>query len=455
MKNLLNLYSLALVIMLSASTVVEASGLDTPTEIVMDELFASQEDIIGVDIHVAGSYEGGPIFSRWGHAFMVFINKNEKHYYNNVALSLVADVPLDAEESILSLYAKGLYGSFPLKFDTDYFYYFWDKYIINESRPLERITIPLNEELKNSLFDKLKNAYADTSVLGTYKFINNNCIVAVSKLLKSAGIPLNNVPFVPINSKKYYKKAGVSVTASEKVTSSTKNTPKILEELKEKNILTYEQINEELLTKFAYKYGIGSVVKFLSFDRYLHFKYTKVMIEKFKSEYESEAMSASFEANPAQYNLCEDEVCAQKLIDYERSNLPKEIFSANAFSRHLKSQKQKEENPYTLHNKIVAETARPLAQKMRLNGIKKKRGDVIKFTLGQYDLDEQLMAINIVKVNRRGSGGAQSYKVKIPMTKSGEVLKLLDRECVNLKTKEFLNGCGVIEEDGQFALYAY
>ena len=68
MKNLLNLYSLALVIMLGASTVVQASGLDTPTEIVMDELFASQDDIIGVDIHVAGSYEGGPIFSRWGHA---------------------------------------------------------------------------------------------------------------------------------------------------------------------------------------------------------------------------------------------------------------------------------------------------------------------------------------------------------------------------------------------------
>ena len=455
MKNLLNLYSLALVIMLGASTVVQASGLDTPTEIVMDELFASQDDIIGVDIHVAGSYEGGPIFSRWGHAFIVFINKNEKHYYNNVALSLVADVPLDADESIVSLYAKGLYGSFPLKFDSDYFYYFWDKYIINESRPLERITFPLNEELKNSLFDKLKNAYADPTVLGTYKFINNNCIVAVSKLLKSAGIPLNNVPFVPINSKKYYKKAGISVTVSEKVTSSTKNTPKIFEELKEKNILTYEQINEELLTDFAYRYGIGSVVKFLSFDRYLHFKYTKVLIEKFKSDYESEAMSASFKADPVQYILCEDEACAQSVIDFERRNLPRDTFAANAFIRHSKSQKEKEENPYTLHNRIIAKASKPLAQKMSFKGIKKGKNDVFNFSLGHFDLEEQLMEVNIIKVDRGRSGGAQSYKVKVPMTKSGKILKLRDRDCVDLETKEFLNNCGVIEEDNRFALYAY
>ena len=92
---------------------------------------------------------------------------------------------------------------------------------------------------------------------------------------------------------------------------------------------------------------------------------------------------------------------------------------------------------------------------MSFKGIKKGKNDVFNFSLGHFDLEEQLMEVNIIKVDRGRSGGAQSYKVKVPMTKSGKILKLRDRDCVDLETKEFLNNCGVIEEDNRFALYAY
>ncbi|MCO4752897.1 MAG: DUF4105 domain-containing protein [Bacteriovoracaceae bacterium] len=444
-------------VLLSASTHVGASQIDTPTDIVMQELFQSQDDIIGIDVHVAGGYEDGPMFSRWGHAFLVFVNKNEKKYYNNIAISLVADLSTVSakSDSVISMYAKGLYGSYPLTFEADYFYYFWDQYVVGESRPLERITIALNEEIKSSLFENLRKAYEDPKSMGTYKFITNNCIVAVSNLLKSSGIPLEDGPLIPLNAKKYYQKSAISMAPDDVVSSSTKNLSKLVEELQSMEIKTYEQINEELIIYFANKYGAGALLRLISSDRHLYFTYSSLVMKKFAKELEKDSIAKSFKAYTQMYELCETQECAQELIGLEKEIYTEEEFATNSFKRHARVALSSDSNAYIQHNKLLTKVARDDSVELLIGGIKQQRGTLFKFTPGRYDQEEGVLELNILKIKKGTSTRVVSLKAKIPMDKNEHILSLKGRACVDHKTNKFLENCGVIEEDGEFRLYAY
>lgn len=436
-----------------------SSDLDTPTDIVMQELFASQDDIVGVDVHVAGGYEDGPIFSRWGHAFLVFVNKNEKHYYNNIAISLVADIPIaknpEEQDGMLEMYGKGLFGGYSLTFDGDYFYYFWDRYVLNESRPLERLAIPMNDEIRAKFFDNLRKGYKDPSRLGSYKFITNNCIVAVSNLLKDSGIPLESSPLIPLNAKKHYKNSAVTTAPDEKVGSSTKNLPKLVEDIQEREIKTYGEFTKELINELAQKYGAGALLKFVSSDRYLYFHFGKYISETFALELQSDSMAKSFTAYEQMYELCGNQTCARDLLLLEEEVYSNEVFAANNFQRHSLSAGASEENAYSKHMKLMVDAAKPMSATMTLSGIKAKNGLKFEFTPKAYDQEKGLLSLDIIKVKKGKTTTANYLRALIPMEVTGTSAGFEGKECVDLATMEFKNNCGVIIENGKAKLTAY
>lgn len=449
---------LFLICALSAS-ILEASEIKTETSIVLDELFSNSDDIVGVDLHVAGGYEDGPFYSRWGHAFMVFVNKNEKRYYNNVAISLVANIN-EEQESLgflgpLSLYYKGMVGSYPLVVDADYFYYFWQRHVLNEGRPLERISIGLNDVIKDKLLSMLKEYFHDPSKMGSYKFVGNNCVVALSHLLKEAGVPLDDVPVIPLNAKESYSEAGVVSVPTEMVVSPVLNTQKIAQAFSELNITTYEQVNMKLLKELAEKFGADSVYAFLSLDRGLSIYYGDEFKAMFEDELAKNAMKKSFEAHPSLYSLCEDLSCAKNIITAEKKYYGQNTYAKNAFRRHALANSVEGDNIYIRHNQILVEAGKPEARSVELEDVPVASSQKVRFKIQDYIEDESVLVLKAFGQRNYPRKRQFVYLRKVQMQKRGESLYFQGKKCVDLKKNEFHGNCGIIKEERIFKLYAY
>jgi hypothetical protein len=413
---------------------------------VMRELLDEQENIIGIDLLVAGAYKDGPFYSRWGHAFLVFINKKEKKYYNNVAISFVADV--DQSESALGTYVKGFTGGFNLTTETDYFYYFWEKHIINEGRPLERIIIPINADIKRELFNQLAKIQHDSSTLGSYKFISNNCVGAASNILKEAGVPLPDTLIVPSKASQAFIDENISPYPFQQVQSSNPEASNILKYLYERKITNYNQIDEKIIQDLIAKFGADSTLSFLEKDQAAFFTYIKVFEQKYGHLLRKNAMTESFKTFSYQYTLCEDQTCTDSIVAKERKNYSKQVFSENAFRRHQKFMNApSKENAYSRHVGLLIQSQKNLGESLDLfeneEPLQKSftskfvayRGGMLNLKLRQDDTHE--------------------YGLKIPMIEKEGKLYLEGKVCIDLKAKKFTDNCGIILDNNMYKVFAY
>lgn len=150
-------------------------------------------EIVGVEVIIAAGTDSA-VYSKWGHALLRFVD-NDGIWSNDITLNFVALVNTPK----LSLF-KGVTGGYEVLPEIKTLYDFWLQYVQTEDRSLERYIIPTTPELVKKLLATLKSWREDSSKLGNYKFIGNNCVGVLSKLLSESGIiPSHKKAIVPTN----------------------------------------------------------------------------------------------------------------------------------------------------------------------------------------------------------------------------------------------------------------
>lgn len=132
--------------------------------------------------------KGPAFYSRWGHAILRFVKK-DGDIYHDAAVSFLADMPTDREISTKEMYKKGILGEFKSQPVIKSSAKFWRDYVVFEKRPLLRYIIPTSPQLRHQLLETLKAWIKNPGLIGNYKFVTNNCAGIVVKLLNDSGFP--------------------------------------------------------------------------------------------------------------------------------------------------------------------------------------------------------------------------------------------------------------------------
>ena len=441
--------------------------ISTDNHSVFNELQANKKDIVGIDLFVAGGYEDAPVYSRWGHAFIVFIDKNEK-YYNNTALSLVADIPSSELESTLThlmLYPKAFVGIYPFTFELDYFYYFWQRYVLDEKRPLERISIPFPDQVKAKFFTLLEDYYKSPQKLGGYAFATNNCIVALAKLLKDSGIPLKSIPRIPLNTKDTMIESGLINAPIEKINSHVRNVPEIYKYLEHKEISNYGEFNFGLIDDLIELYGVASTYYIVENDIILFQKYSQYIIEKYADSTDFVRMQTGFSKNLESYVLCDNIKCAKGFSENQAKLYKSDQIAETNFLRHRSSllvADNEKQNPYTKHlNLVVRNNKVHLKEKILLKA-PKQHFDQIDYRIVDFYPSNNLLHLKIYLNKNTNDGDGHAERMKkaqqdfyISMQESDSLVFFRGKKCINLEQKRFLKNCGILYENGAYKLIAY
>ncbi|MGE3611818.1 MAG: DUF4105 domain-containing protein [Bacteriovoracaceae bacterium] len=433
--------------------------LDTANQQVIEEMLEVEEDIIGVDLVVAGGYEDGPFYSRWGHAFLVLINKNEKHYYNNIALTFFADTS-GAKDSVMKTYLKGIRGKFKLTMELDYFYYFWQQYLIGEGRPLKRIMIPLTSISKRNLIGKIKEYFTKPEILGQYEFLSRNCVIAATELLKDAGVPIEGHPVIPLNAADYFQKNNVTQVPVKQIETAPVELKKIDKFLKDKKITKVGQINFELLDSMVIQFGIDEIWKFINLNSSLSIKFGHQFEKKYQKELEPYTLNNSFKTMSELYELCESSECGSKYLDQLRKSLSDTDFRDNLFWRHQQLSRIELDNPYTKHARLVFEEFKSLGhQEVLLEtdknffsfSVEKVEGEQVYLNVC---LSETMMGNHCFE-SSRDDDYIEFQEIKVSLKKMGKILYLNERACFDGLKRKFTSNCGLVKEGHALKLVGY
>lgn len=436
--------------------------ISTETDTVISELIKQKDDIIGVDLYVAGGYENAAFYSQWGHAFLVFVNKNEPYYYNNITLSFEGNaqgIDVSKISGLLNLYLSGAIGTMDLIINGDYFYYFWQKHIFQEGRPFERIIIPLDQETKNNLINKISDFQKKPELLGNYSFLKQNCVGAAVRLLKESGLPLRKIPVIPLNARDSFDKSRLTYTPSEVIQSSYSKQIEMAQYLKENNLVTFGDFNKELINLLVEKFGANAVYALIAKNDYLFTQYAADIMSTYSDEISKNNMLEDYQTYPEFYQLCTGIECAKQVVEKEKQVYPESDFAQNAFQRHLNNTSIKLEDIYSKHYSLLASQTRKYSQIIRLhptvnNSSNSKPDQVI---IG--DFNNGKIHLKIKEDILRSVGSKKDtltiFETKVPVRQDGDELYLLGRKCINLATKSFTPNCGVLIEDGFYQLVVY
>jgi hypothetical protein len=141
----------------------------------LKQLDQNRDRYVGIEyISAAGTSEA--MMSRFGHSLLRFVD-NDNDYTNDVVLSFEANTPSSQID-----YQKGIMGGYEVLPRFDLLQNFWVRYVRHQSRPLHRLVIPSNKEMRNKLIDELVRMQQDPSVLGDYTFLNRNCAGVLAQL---------------------------------------------------------------------------------------------------------------------------------------------------------------------------------------------------------------------------------------------------------------------------------
>lgn len=150
-------------------------------------------EIIGVEVVVAAGTDNA-IYSKWGHALLRFVD-NDGIWSNDITINFVALVNTPK----LSLF-KGVVGGYDILPEVKTLYDFWIQYVQVEDRSLDRYIIPTSPQQIINLLATLKSWSENPGKTGSYKFVGNNCVGVLSKLLSESGIlPTNKKAIIPTN----------------------------------------------------------------------------------------------------------------------------------------------------------------------------------------------------------------------------------------------------------------
>jgi hypothetical protein len=432
----------------------DLSNLKSDSQEVVRELLGEEENILGVDLQIAAGYKDGPFYSRWGHAFLVFINKKEKKYYNNIALNFVADMTALGSQTVVDTYVRGLTGGYQFTIEADYFYYFWEKHMVNEGRPLERIIIPLNAQIKRALFKKLREIYEDPKKLGSYKFISNNCVGAASSVLKAAGLPLEDKLVIPANAGKVFVDAGITPYPITRIESFTSNVPKIVEYLKDNKITTFAQFTDQLISELVRQFGAESTLALIEKDKNLLNAHGFRFERQYGHLFRKTMMGKSFKNPETIYTLCEDLYCAEQVLNEEQSEFGQDVFGQTALQRHQTLNAiPKSSSAYALHLSQLVEAQKKFSQTLALFTVDKTaKNETITYDIEGFE-QGRLSLVTFIKNTK--SGEVQEYSLRLPLDQKGNILYLNNRACVDLGDKKLTNNCGIIREQNTYKLIAY
>lgn len=126
--------------------------------------------------------------SLFGHASVLFIPKG-KSWNEGWVFSFNANTTGHSEKEI-SYLVKGVSGTFPFHVvpipATAYFY----TKLIEESRDIQRIPVPLTQKQKRQLWDQMVDFSLHPEKLGKYNYRQKNCATRLLYLFKMAGIQI-------------------------------------------------------------------------------------------------------------------------------------------------------------------------------------------------------------------------------------------------------------------------
>lgn len=155
------------------------------------ELRADGNEIIGLEALVAAAWDGGPIYSRFGHTLLRFV-KADGNFSTDPVVSMEADVPANQVDLL-----KGLDGAYRVIPTASTFGSYWSRYVSIDERPIERYIIPSTPEMRTALLTTLDAWIRNPKLDGHYTFLDNNCAGALANLLEAAGFP-STIGFNPI-----------------------------------------------------------------------------------------------------------------------------------------------------------------------------------------------------------------------------------------------------------------
>jgi len=475
-------------ICLGPSTVYANSEIKSDPKEVIAELLEKRSDIIGIDLLIAGEYADGPLFSRYGHAFIVFVDKhNENRYYDNIALSIVADIPAvdslgrgdpaaggftNIANKVIDtsvLYFKGTVGAYDLMIEADYFYYFWNTYIRREKRPLERVIIPLNGEIKEKLMNQFLRISQSPDVLGSYKFFTNNCIVALTSFLRAGGIPVQYNPKIPNNAAAAYRKSHIAAAPIEKLNSEYAVVRDIAEYLKENKILTLNQFTDVVIQTLIDKFGVTAVYYlFESISGFpVHVKYA--FYDKYRQGISKKnGLVNGFTSINKLYSLCTDIDCARAYLVAEKKAFSKIELAEAMIRRHQDIAKMRKiDNPYKLHKKLLVAAGKELVGSKKFARVA-ARGKLVTFDYRVWDdgdggVDLEICVLENSPIANCNSpfahkGNRRKHYAKMKMQVSETEKNIYNDQgepCLDVAAGKFIGGCGLVLEGQAIYFYHY
>lgn len=168
------------------------------------QLLARKDEVAGFELIIAGS-GSRQIFSQFGHALLRFVMKENLDdpygWTEDPVLSFVALV----DDPVIS-YRKGIFSGYKLFPQIGKFNEFWEEYILNETRSLDRYVLPTNKSMRLHFMNTLQKEVEDPERLGQYSFFSRNCGRKLGQVFNEASFASGGVPLIPMNLPDFFTK---------------------------------------------------------------------------------------------------------------------------------------------------------------------------------------------------------------------------------------------------------
>lgn len=179
-----------------------------------DSLISNRDKIIGVEVIITG--RSRTLASSFGHALVRFVYKD-----TNSSDTTIVSFVARPEEEIFSTWkaATSKYSFIPEVMSLQEI---WIKYYEKQNRDLTRYILNLSPAQLDQFLDAAFLYIQNPDILNGYNFFNNNCMVAVSKILIEAGLTTSTKQAIfPNNAHNWLRKnnltnlPGISITRSD------------------------------------------------------------------------------------------------------------------------------------------------------------------------------------------------------------------------------------------------
>lgn len=191
---------LSLLLLVSAMSAVSMLAFPGPAK--ADQIEDQIPDVIGIE-YLFTAPNGGPIYSRFGHALLRLVNPKispEK----NLVISLAAQV---ADNDVN--YVKGVTGGYKLTLSALTLEQASIQYNFGTNQNIDRYVLALRTSDLKMFLNCLQYWLKNPSEMGDYTFLSNNCAGALSRLFKEAGIQIDHTS-LPSHLSDEFSREGIS-----------------------------------------------------------------------------------------------------------------------------------------------------------------------------------------------------------------------------------------------------